>query len=256
MNTRRENNDGLRCFLTMPHPCGYLAEREAVTLLIDPEAKVGQGLYSHLVRRGFRRSGDSVYRPHCPDCNACTSLRVDAAAFRGNRSQRRIRRRNADLVCRLTAPACDEEHFHLYSRYLAGRHAGAGMDDPTPESYRRFLLARDLETLFLDCRLDGRLVCVAVVDVLDDGLSAVYTFFDPALAQRSLGVYAILREIDEVRRRGLAWLYLGYWIEECRRMRYKNRFRPFQVYRGGAWREPAAEGGEGRDKGEANPDDC
>ncbi len=239
MNSRRDNGDALRCFLTLPHPCGYLPEREAVTLLIDPGLAVERRLYSQLAVRGFRRSGDSVYRPHCPDCNACVSLRVDAGAFRPNRSQRRVGRRNGDLVCSLVEPSCDEEHFQLYARYLAGRHAGAGMDDPSPDSYRQFLLAQHLETVFLDCRLEGRLVCVAVLDVLDDGLSAVYTFFDPALAQRSLGVYAILQEIAEVRRRGLDWLYLGYWIEACRRMNYKDRFRPYQIYRGGGWCDPA-----------------
>ncbi|MFQ5487939.1 MAG: arginyltransferase [Gammaproteobacteria bacterium] len=238
MNSRRDPAGALRCFLTLPHPCGYLPEREAVTLLMDPQLVVDRHLYSQLAMRGFRRSGDSVYRPHCPDCSACISLRVNSGAFRPNRSQRRVWRRNQDLECTLAAPSCDEEHFQLYARYLAARHAGAGMDDPTPDSYRQFLLAQRLETVFLDCRLAGRLVCVAVLDVLDDGLSAVYTFFDPALVQRGLGVYAILQEISEVCRRGLDWLYLGYWIEACQRMNYKDRFRPFQIYRAGGWCDP------------------
>ncbi len=239
MNSAGET-DRLRCFLTLPHECGYLPGREAVSLVVEPGTGVERPLYSRLVLRGFRRSGNLVYRPHCNACSACVSLRVNAPAFRPSRSQRRLWRRNEDLRCEWRAPVCDEEHFQLYARYLAGRHAGGGMDSPTPESYRNFLFATGLETVFLDCRLAGRLVCVAVVDVLDDGLSAVYTFFDPDLAQRGLGIYAIMQGIAEARARGLEWMYLGYWIDACRRMNYKNRFRPYQLYRNGAWREPEA----------------
>lgn len=249
--TSPDTGNSLRCYLTLPHPCGYLSEREAVTLVVDPATGIDRALYSRLIQRGFRRSGDLVYRPHCAGCAACISLRVDTTAFRPNRSQRRVWRCNEDLDCQWREPVCDEEHFRLYVRYLAGRHTGGGMDDPTPENYRSFLLAENLETVFLDCRFAGRLVCTAVLDVLDDGLSAVYTFFDPDLPGRGLGVYAILRGIAETRRRGRPWFYLGYWIAGCRRMNYKDRFRPYQIYRNGAWRassqsDPAAGGGLGR----------
>ncbi len=225
----------LRCFLTLPQECGYLQGQESVSLVVDPALRMDRRLYSRLVSRGFRRSGNHVYRPHCAACSACVPLRVDAAAFAPNRSQRRVWRRNADLETSISEPVCDPAHFELYSRYLSARHAGGGMDDPTPEGYRDFLFADGLETLFLEQRLAGRLLGVAVLDVLDDGLSAVYSFFDPAQARRSLGVYAILQGIAECRRRELPWLYLGYWIEACPRMNYKARFRPHQLYREGHW---------------------
>ena len=242
MNSRGEERAGLRCFLTLPHECGYLPSQQAVSLVVDPETPMDRRLYTHLVQKGFRRSGDTVYRPCCPACDACISLRVDADAFRPNRSQRRVQRRNADLVCLETAPVCDEEHFALYAGYLAARHAGGGMDSPTPDSYRRFLFASHQETLFLDFRLDGRLVCTTVLDVLEDGLSAVYTFFEPTLKQRGLGVLAILEGLAGARGRGLRWLYLGYWIAACRRMAYKSRFRPYQIYRGGRWESVSGAG--------------
>ena len=225
----------LKFYVTTPHRCPYLPERQAVDVVADPHASVDRGRLTELFELGFRRSGIFVYRPECPGCRACVAARIPVAAFVPNRSQRRCVARNADLVVERAAPDCNDEVFDLYSRYLSHRHAGGGMDDTTPESFTEFLCTPGIEAEFLSFRLDGRLLAVAVTDVLDTGLSANYTFFDPAEVRRSLGTFAVLTQIREARRRGLEHVYLGYWIERSEKMRYKSRFRPLELYGGGRW---------------------
>ncbi|MEJ2480668.1 MAG: arginyltransferase [Acidihalobacter sp.] len=159
----------LKFYVTTPHRCPYLSGRQAVDVVADPYAPVDRGRLTELFELGFRRSGGFVYRPECPGCRACVAARVPVAAFVPNRSQRRCAARNADLVVERAAPDCNDEVFGLYSRYLRHRHAGGGMDDATPESFREFLCTPGIEAEFLSFRLDGRLLAVAVTDVLDTG---------------------------------------------------------------------------------------
>lgn len=222
-------------YRSLPHECGYLPHRRAVNAVMDPAVTPDVGLYSRLVERGFRRSGSRIYRPACPDCSACIPLRIPVPEFRPNRTQRRIWRRNLDLDVTECSPDFRAEHYALYTRYVQARHPAGGMEESSAEDYHAFLVSRGIETRFIEFREAGRCVAVAVVDVLADGHSAVYTFFDPDLAQRSLGVYAVLWEIEAVRRSGGRWLYLGYWISECRKMRYKDQYRPCEVYLDGGW---------------------
>ncbi len=217
------------------HRCSYLPGQQAVSLFLDPALPKDMALYSRLARHGFRRSGDEVYRPQCPGCQACVPVRIPVHEFAANRRQRRTYYANRDLEIQRRPPAFSEEYFRLYCSYLAARHPGGGMDDPDPENFLRFLTAGWCDTFFLELRLDAALVAVAVVDRLEDGLSAVYTFFDPAHSRRSLGGHAVLLEIEEVRRLGLDWLYLGYWISACKKMNYKGDFRPLECYQGGQW---------------------
>jgi leucyl-tRNA---protein transferase len=223
-------------YLTLPRPCGYLPDKTAVTVFADPLRRKDKELYSVLCRQGFRRSGDVLYRPHCPHCRACISVRVPVANFSPSRTQRRIWHKNQDLQVIPTAPVYNESHFQLYQRYIASRHQGAGMDNPEPADYLQFLTTQWSDTFFYEIRLDKQLIAVAVVDGVEDGLSAVYTFFEPSLPQRSLGVYAVLWEIAETKRQGLKYLYLGYWIEECRKMSYKNQYQPLEGFIDGEWR--------------------
>ncbi len=223
-------------FLSMPHPCSYLPGRVATSLFVDPRAPIDSATYASYMRLGFRRSGDLVYRPHCRDCQACTPVRVPAALFRPNRSQRRILARNSDLKITAQAPAYDPEHFALYLRYQKNRHAGGGMDDPDPQKYTNFLLSRHVHTVFYEMRLRERLLAVAVVDHLPDGLSAVYTFFDPLEKHRGLGIFAVLWQIERARQLRLAYVYLGYLIRECPKMAYKENYRPLEAYLDGRWR--------------------
>jgi len=228
----------------MPHPCSYLPGRTATTLFIDPRYPLDGDKYARFTRLGFRRSGDLVYRPHCRDCSACTPVRIPVERFVPNRSQRRVLKRNEDLGICARPSTFAPEHFNLYLRYQAMRHAGGGMDDPDPQKYVNFLMGRQVETVFYEMRRGDELLAVAVVDQLPDGLSAVYTFFDPREHRRSLGTFAILWQVEHARRAGLPWVYLGYWIAESRKMAYKASFQPLEAYRHGRWNdlEPVSAG--------------
>ncbi len=238
-------------YLSMPHLCSYLPDRLACTMFVDPQHRISNHLFSALMRQGFRRSGDLIYRPHCQECQACVPVRIPIAQFRPNRSQRRTRRKNQDLYCRECGPVFSREHFSLYLRYQTKRHPDGSMNDPDPKKYMDFLVSRHTDTRFFEFRRQpakwagedaiddaadpGELVSVAVVDVLPDGLSAVYTFFDPDVTDRALGVHAILWLIEYAREHELEWLYLGYWIEESPKMAYKANYRPLEAYQSGRW---------------------
>lgn len=222
-------------YLTPPHPCSYLPERYATNQFISPDFSVDAPLYSHLVELGFRRSGDYVYRPRCFGCEACVPARIPVEGFTPDRSQRRNWRANRQLEVIARPAVFNDEHFELYRRYLAWRHDGGGMENPTPRDYIGFLTSRRITTCFYELRERDALVGVAVVDSLMDSLSAVYTFYNPDFRRRGIGVYAILWQIAEAKRLGLSWVYLGYWINECTKMRYKGRFHPLEIYRRGRW---------------------
>ncbi|MFO1372018.1 MAG: arginyltransferase [Candidatus Competibacteraceae bacterium] len=242
MNNPRDSLYDLRMFLTTEYPCGYLPGHGARNLVADP-AMTNNHLYTRLAELGFRRSGDHVYRPHCRGCTACRSLRIPVEKFRPNRSQRRIWSRNQDLQAQLQEAIFLDEHFDLFARYIMVRHPGGGMDPASPENYWSFITSRWCSTSLCEFRHDQKLLAVAVVDWLDDGLSAVYTFFDPLEEARSLGTLAILWQIAEARRLGLRWVYLGYWIEQCEKMAYKARLTPHEVFVTERWGWVAVETG-------------
>lgn len=228
-------SERVRLFQTLPHPCGYYAERTAQNLVIDPAAPRLDQLYGPALERGFRRAGGHLYYPNCPQCRACTPCRIDVEGFTPDRAQRRCLKRNADLDVVECMAGYNTERHALYERYLRTRHSGGGMDEADASDFRRFLTAPWSPTLFLEFRLGARLVAVAVTDVCLNGLSAVYTFFDPDQSARSLGTYAIMQQVQLARRRGLPWLYLGFWIEGHAKMDYKRRFRPLQVRTREGW---------------------
>lgn len=234
----------LPLFISPPQACPYLPARESVNIFVHPD-RLTNRVYSYLIARGFRRSGTYVYRPACDQCTACISVRIPVAGFRPARRDRRCWRANEDLALVDRPAEFDAEHFDLYRRYLAARHPGGGMDNPDPAEYMQFLTAPWSETRFYEYRLGERLLAVAVTDHVDDGLSSVYTFFDPDQVRRGLGNYSILRQIDLARRLGRDWLYLGYWIADCAKMRYKGRYRPLQQYREGRWVEALEPAGAG-----------
>lgn len=225
----------LSFFATPEHKCSYLPGKQAVTLFADPHADLDNHIYSVLSQYGFRRSGTHIYRPACPTCAACIPLRIDAANFKPKRSHKRIWNANQNLEIRLLSAEFREEQHKLYCKYIRHRHPNGGMDDPDPDRYMEFLTSPWSITRFAEFRLDGNLVAVAVMDILEDGISAVYTYFDPAYDKRSLGTLAILWEIELVQQHNLSWLYLGYWIEECPKMSYKSQFNPHQKFIQGKW---------------------
>jgi arginyl-tRNA--protein-N-Asp/Glu arginylyltransferase len=226
----------LRFFGTAPRACSYLPGRSATSIFADPDARLSTHVYAQLANLGFRRSGNDLYVPACRDCDACVPVRIPVAEFRRSRNLQKVWNRNRDLTCNILPPDYRDEHFALYARYVDARHAGGGMDKPNPDEYLTFLTSAWCETLFVELRLDGTPVAVAVTDWLGNALSAVYTFFDPGLQRRSLGTYAVLRQIELARQHSCDWHYLGYWIPGCDKMAYKSRFRPLQALRGGAWR--------------------
>jgi arginyl-tRNA--protein-N-Asp/Glu arginylyltransferase len=225
----------LKVYTTYPHTCSYLEDQEATTLFVDPRQPVDQKLYSKLSVLGFRRSGNHIYRPHCAQCNACVPARIPVTEFARNRGQRRIWQRNQDLRVICTDEINDDDAFELYHRYISIRHSDGDMYPPDREQYQAFLNSVWDCTRYFRFFDRGRLVAVAVVDRLEDGLSAIYTFFDPAATRRSLGTYAILWQVEQARATGLDYLYLGYWIRDCQKMSYKSDFRPLQMYTNSRW---------------------
>ncbi|MEK6750359.1 MAG: arginyltransferase [Pseudomonadota bacterium] len=225
----------LKFFATPPHSCSYLPNREAVTVFADPRSSMNPSTYSRLIDGGFRRSGEYVYCPDCRDCNACVSARIPVVGFTPNRTQRRTWRNNADINVVVTDARFSREHYALYQRYIHWRHAGGGMDEVDPNKYRSFLESTWCATWLVEFRLNNTLLAVACTDVLDQGLSAVYTFYAPEHAKRGLGVLAVMWQIQEARRLGLLWVYLGYWIEDCEKMNYKTQYQPLEILTPQGW---------------------
>lgn len=229
------NPNNIKVFATYPHPCSYLEGREAVTLFIDPEAPMDQALYSRLSDNGFRRSGPHVYRPHCRGCSACIAARIPVARFKPNRTQRKLLRRNQDLRMTLLRTLDDNVVYRLYERYISLRHADGDMYPPSRDQYNAFLTDAWGTTRYCGFYAGTELVAVAVIDVLQQGLSAVYTFYDPERTEPSLGTWVILQQIEMTLAVGLDYLYLGYWIADSPKMAYKGTFRPLEILDQGGW---------------------
>lgn len=225
----------LKFYATQPHDCSYLEQEQAVTLFLDPHQKVDEEVYARLSELGFRRSGNHLYRPHCPQCKACVPARIPVKLFTPSRQQARIFKRNQDLQVEKRPPRLNAEIYQLYSRYINARHADGDMFPPSEQQFESFLVNKSAFCEFNEFRLGDRLVAVAVTDRLPNGLSAVYTFFDPDESRRSLGRYAILWQIEEARRTELPALYLGYWIRNCRKMNYKTEYRPLEMLVSQRW---------------------
>ncbi|MEH6590271.1 MAG: arginyltransferase [Halioglobus sp.] len=225
----------LKVYTTYPHSCSYLEGQDAVTLFVDPRQKIDKALYSNLSAVGFRRSGSHVYRPHCAQCNACIPARIPVATFEPNRRQRRTVRRNQDLEIKRSGDIRDQEAYELYRCYIEQRHADGDMYPPDREQYESFLSNEWGCTDFYRIYDEDTLIAISVVDVLTDGLSAIYTFFDPEASKRSLGSFAIQWQIQRARELELDYVYLGYWIKGCQKMSYKSEYRPLELYVNNRW---------------------
>jgi len=226
----------IQFYVTAPYACGYLPTKLAQSLIATPQHLVDSHQYSGLIKQGFRRSGKFVYRPHCENCNACTPVRLPVADFQSSRSQKRAYKQHQNLDARVSKLTFDEAHFELYKAYQIARHEGNEQEE-TAEQYRNFLVQSNVDSLFISFTLDGALKIVSVIDIIEDGVSAVYTFYDSKDTKASYGTYSIMWLINWCKELQLPYLYLGYLIKDSRKMVYKKKFGPQEALIDGEWQK-------------------
>jgi leucyl-tRNA---protein transferase len=226
----------LQFYATAPYPCSYLDNLQARSQVATPAHVINADTYSELVNSGFRRSGIFVYRPHCDACNACIPVRVCVKEFQVSRNQRRAQNKHTNLIEHVSKLTYVDEHFDLYQRYQSHRHAGGGMDRDNRDQYAQFLLQSQVNTRLVEFRDQKNILkMVSIIDILSDGLSSVYTFFDPTESQTSYGTYNVLWQIAQAKKLKLPYLYLGYWIAQSKKMAYKTNFKPLEKLQDGSW---------------------
>lgn len=227
----------LQYYITPPHDCSYLKQKSARMVFLDPVHRIDVLTLSELSRTGFRRSGDFIYRPECHLCRQCLSSRVPVRDFVMNSRQKKAWKKNKDLIVKFSLAAdATSTHYTLYERYIYERHADGDMFPPSYEQFEKFLVNNNNDSFFLELWDGEQLVSVSSCDQLDDGISAVYTYFDPDYGHRSLGVYAILKQIEYVQAQEKDFVYLGYWVPHSEKMNYKTQYSPIELLMDGKWK--------------------
>lgn len=224
-------------FLTQEYDCSYLEGEQAQSAFVHPAFQLTTPIYSQLIEQGFRRSGDQVYVPQCLRCAACIPARLAVSEFKASRNQKRCLKKNDQTRSIVKPPVFEQQHYDLYRRYQKMRHGDGPMAHSSPDEYLNFLGSSWCDTRFVEFSINGGLAALAVVDHLDNALSAVYTFFEPEFSSYSLGVYAVLWQIEQAKRQQREFLYLGFWIKNCKKMSYKSEYQPLQFFIHNCWTE-------------------
>jgi len=221
--------------LTTEHPCSYLEDQTAQSLFIHPAYPLDTKTYGFLIAQGFRRSGNEVYRPHCRLCDACIPARIPVAEFKHTRNQSRCLKKNAHTAVTVKPARFEQAHYDLYIKYQQSRHSDGNMANTSVNEYIGFLGCAWCDTRFVEFSIEGKLAAIAVIDVFENAISAVYTFFEPAFSHYSPGVFAVLWQIEYAKLLGKELVYLGYWIKNCVKMSYKSNYQPLQLYQDENW---------------------
>lgn len=223
--------------LSQEHPCGYLETKIAQSLFVHPSYSITTSTYAHLLEQGFRRSGEEVYAPHCSHCSACIPARLPLKKFKPSKSQRRCMRKNIETRVNIKPAIFEQAHYDMYLRYQAIRHPEGSMINASPENYFSFLSSSWCNTQFVEFSIHNELAGIAIIDQFDEAWSAVYTFFEPKFSDYSLGVYAILWQIQQANLQQKEYLYLGFWLKDCTKMSYKTCYQPIQLLIDKQWVE-------------------
>ena len=229
----------VKLFNTPEHQCPYLVEQLATTQFVNPDETLDVGLYTYLSQRGFRRSGDFIYRPVCRKCSACRPIRVPVADFQASKSQSRCLKRGNKFALKVVPAQFSEAHYQLYEAYISERHQDGGMYPTNEATFEKFLLSDWSRTFFMEFYDQDKLIACGVFDQLFDGLSAVYCYFNTDYDRFSLGKLAILKQIEQAQAMNLPYLYLGFQIDECQKMNYKTQYQPAEQLIEGQWRKEA-----------------
>ena len=225
----------IKLYKTVAEPCPYLDGRQSSSIIVDPDMEIDNFIFSSLSKSGFRRSGEMLYKPRCDNCNACISVRIPTEKFSASKSQKRVWKRNLDIDVSIETSDFNEQHFELYIRYQKARHPDSSMCNDDPDKYRNFIMSRFSASEFHVFYLKKRLIGICVTDKLESGVSAVYSFFEPELQQRSLGTFFIMHLIKYAKTHRLPYVYLGYWVKNSQKMDYKSKFRPLEGYVDNNW---------------------
>jgi arginine-tRNA-protein transferase len=224
-------------FLSQKHPCSYLDGEQSQSVFVHPSYPITSSIYAQLIAQGFRRSGDEVYAPHCPHCSACIPVRLPVKKFKPSRSQKRCLHKNIHTQIIVKPAIFEQAHYDMYLRYQSIRHGDGSMAEASPDDYLNFLGSSWGDTRFVEFSINNELAGIAVIDQFEQAWSAVYTFFDPKFSGYSLGVYAVLWQIEQVILQQKEFLYLGFWIKACKKMAYKSDYQPIQLLIDNQWIE-------------------
>ena len=227
----------IQFYKTTEYNCSYIDKMDAQSLVVTPYKSIDQNIFQDLIEKGFRRSGQYIYKPSCKSCTACIPIRLSVQKFLSSSSQKRVFKKHQHFDVREVSLTFKQEHFDLYSKYQNKRHSSINNDQNKIDDYNDFLIKSNVNSKLVEFWDGGLLKIVSIIDMMSDGISAVYTFFDPDDEKVSYGTYSIIWLINWCKIQQFKYMYLGYWIGECNKMKYKTNFKPYELYIKGYWQE-------------------